>query len=535
MKRFANLLYNLVLTPSRNRKLDYLTAYLKETPDPERGFALGALTGGLAIHTIKSGALRDIILERVDPELFAISYDYVGDLAETIALMWPSKKEGTLPSLSELIHALTTETKQELMRILPEWLDHADETERWALLKVITGNMRIGLSEKLAKTAVASLREHVSIEDIEELWHGLEPPYAQLFDWIEQRSERPAVSHALLFRPMMLSHPLEETDQAQINPQDYAAEWKWDGIRAQIAGDGIETRLFSRSGDNITDAFPDLLDGADFRGVLDGELLVMKDGKVAPFNDLQQRLNRRTVSVKMLQDYPVSMRLYDILFDGEEDVRPLPFLERRERLEAFLKKNPHPRFDISSLVPFSSLGELADVQRELRNRPELQQTEGFMLKRKTSPYLQGRIKGNWWKWKRDPLNVDVVLMYAQRGHGKRSSYYSDYTFGAWANDNGEQKLLPVGKAYSGYTDEELLKIDRWIRNNTTQRFGPVREVKPELVFELAFDGIFESARHKSGVAMRFPRISRIRWDKPVAEADTVDHLKNMIGAIRVDK
>lgn len=528
MKRFAELLYHLVLTPSRNRKLELVSNYLKETPDPDRGYALGALTGGLTIHTIKSAALRDVMLERMDPELFAISYDYVGDLAETIALMWPTTKDEKLPTLSDIIEALTTQSKSEIKATLPHWLDDADDKERWALLKLITGNLRIGLSEKLAKTAVANLAPHVNIDDIEELWHGLEPPYTALFDWIESKAERPAVSHALLFRPMMLSHPLEAADQTQINPDDYAAEWKWDGIRAQLAGDGKEVRLFSRTGENISGAFPDLLHNVHFNAVLDGELLVMKDGKVAPFNDLQQRLNRRTVSVKMLENYPVSMRLYDILFENGEDLRALSFLKRRMRLESFVKNSPHPRFDLSSLVPFSSLGELGEMQRDLRQRLDLQQTEGFMLKRKTSPYLNGRIKGHWWKWKRDPLNVDVVLMYAQRGHGKRSSYYSDYTFGAWANDNGQRKLLPVGKAYSGYTDEELLKIDRWIRNNTVQKFGPVREVKPELVFELAFDGIFESTRHKSGVAMRFPRISRIRWDKPAVEADEIDNLKQMI-------
>ena len=493
MKAFADLLYKLVLTPARNRKLELLTQYLKTTPDPDRGYALAALTSHLTMKTVKSAALRDVLLARVDPTLFEISYDYVGDLAETIALMWPGQAgpghaEGTLPSLTTIVEILTTETKLEVLKCIPHWLDRGDETQRWALMKLITGNLRIGLSEKLAKTAVANLAEHVSIDDIEELWHGLEPPYTALFDWIDGRSEKPDASSAVLFRSLMLANPLEHGDMAQITPETYAAEWKWDGIRVQLSGNGAEQKLFSRSGEDIGAGFPDLLGNLQINGVLDGELLVMKDGKVAPFNDLQQRLNRKTVTPAMLKEHPVHMRLYDILFDGAEDLRALTFMQRRARLEQFAALHPDPRLDVSELVNFSSVEELGETQKILREREDLLQTEGYMLKRKDSPYLSGRQKGHWWKWKRDPLTVDVVLIYAQRGHGKRSSFYSDYTFGAWDMDEqGMRVLVPVGKAYSGYTDEELLKIDKFVRNNTLARFGPVRTVKPEMVFELEFD------------------------------------------------
>ncbi len=541
MKAFADLLYKLVLTPARNRKLELLTQYLRTTPDPDRGYALAALTSHLTMKTVKSAALRDILLARVDPTLFEISYDYVGDLAETIALMWPSQAgpshtepsqaEGDLPSLTTIVEILTSAPKLDVLKSIQHWLDCGNETQRWALMKLITGNLRIGLSEKLAKTAVANLSDHVSIDDIEELWHGLTPPYTELFNWIDKRGDRPDASNAILFRSLMLANPLEAGDMAQITPETYAAEWKWDGIRVQLSGTGEDVKLFSRSGEDISAAFPDLLQHLNINGVLDGELLVMKDGKVAPFNDLQQRLNRKTVTPAMLKDYPVHVRLYDILFDAAEDLRPLTFMQRRARLEQFAALHQSPRLDVSTLVEFSSVEELGETQKILRERDDLLQTEGYMLKRKDSAYLAGRAKGHWWKWKRDPLTVDVVLIYAQRGHGKRSSYYSDYTFGAWdVDDEGKRVLVPVGKAYSGYTDEELLKIDKFVRNNTLARFGPVRTVKPDMVFELEFDGIFKSARHKSGVAMRFPRIARIRWDKPANEADTVENLRKMIAS-----
>jgi DNA ligase-1 len=259
----------------------------------------------------------------------------------------------------------------------------------------------------------------------------------------------------------------------------------------------------------------------NFHAVLDGELLVIRDTIVAPFNDLQQRLNRKTVSAAMRTEFPVGIRLYDILFDGDTDLRPLPFDTRRRRLEEFVAREHPALMDLSPLIKFElhhELGLLRDGAREAA-------IEGLMIKRGDSPYLAGRPKGLWWKWKREPLSVDAVLMYAQRGHGKRSSYYSDYTFGVW-NEAGE--LVPIGKAYSGYTDTELAYLDKWIRNHTTARFGPVREVEKEIVFEVGFDAAQRSTRHKSGVALRFPRILRLRTDKPAAEADQLEAVKALI-------
>jgi DNA ligase-1 len=324
----------------------------------------------------------------------------------------------------------------------------------------------------------------------------------------------------------MLAHPIEDEDWAGLRPEDFVAEWKWDGIRIQIASVRHEVRVFSRAGDDISSGFPDVVEAFHGRhGVLDGELLVVESGQVKPFNDLQQRLNRKSVTERMIQEYPAYVRLYDILFDGPEDLRPLAFIQRRQRLEDWFTRARPAAADVSEIVAIESFEALKALWSAAREKG----IEGLMLKRRASPYLAGRPKGHWYKWKRAPLTADCVLMYAQRGSGKRSSFYSDYTFGAWrqGEEDGEE-LVPVGKAYSGFTDEELLRLDRWIRNNTVERFGPVRAVKPELVLEVAFDAIQPSNRHKSGIAMRFPRIHRIRWDKPAKEADRLATLMKMM-------
>ena len=318
----------------------------------------------------------------------------------------------------------------------------------------------------------------------------------------------------------MLAQPLEAGDLDALDPRDYRAEWKWDGIRVQLVARGGVRRLYSRSGDDIGRAFPDILAELPDSVTLDGELLVMRDGEVAPFNDLQQRLNRKAPNATMLRDHPAAVRLYDLLREGNEDLRGLPFIDRRQRLATWYGDAPRPRLDLSPLVLFDSWQEL----RALRDGARERGIEGVMLKRADSLYVAGRPKGPWFKWKRDALTIDAVLMYAQRGHGKRSSFYSDYTFGAWQGDS----LVPVGKAYSGFTDEELRRLDKWVRDHTTNRFGPVREVTPGLVLEIAFDSVHRSTRHKSGVALRFPRVHRIRWDKPFRDADTLATIEGLM-------
>jgi DNA ligase-1 len=520
MIAFAALLERLVFTPSRNAKVALLRRYFATAPDPDRGIGLAAITGDLSFTAAKPGLIRELAASRVDPVLFEWSYDYVGDLAETVALIWPAAPGTTEPpGLAEIVETLETAPKSALPGLVAGWLDAADASSRLALLKLITGGLRVGASARLAKIALAEIGG-VTADEVEEVWHGLTPPYTELFAWLEGRGPKPDPADAPVFRPPMLAHPLEPADLAVLRPADWRAEWKWDGIRVQLVATAGGQRLFSRGADDISAAFPDILAAMQFRGVLDGELLVLRDGVVAPFADLQQRLNRKVVSAAMLQRFPAAVRLYDLLFDGEEDLRALPFDQRRERLEAWYAREHPPRMDLSPLIRFQSLEELS----VLRDGARAASIEGLMLKRGDSPYLAGRVKGQWWKWKRDPLTVDAVMMYAQRGHGKRSSFYSDYTFGVWRGD----ELVPVGKAYFGFTDAELGFLDRWIRNNTVARFGPVREVAKELVLEVAFDAVQLSNRHKSGVAMRFPRLARIRTDKPAAEADRLETLMALV-------
>jgi DNA ligase-1 len=412
----------------------------------------------------------------------------------------------------------------EVPGLLAKWLDRLDATERWALLKLLTGALRVGVSARLAKTALANWSGK-PLAEIEEIWHCVEPPYAELLAWLSGQGPRPEIGTRATFKPLMLSHQIEDRELAGINPADFVAEWKWDGIRVQAAHHGGEKRLFSRTGDDISGAFPDVVEALPEGVVLDGELLVMRGGEVAPFNDLQQRLNRKSVTPAMLKSHPAHIRLYDMLIEGGEDLRPLPFVARRARLEAWHAAHTPPRTDVSAIVDFGSIAELEALWTGARETG----IEGLMLKRRNSPYIAGRPKGHWYKWKRAPLLFDAVLMYAQRGSGKRSSYYSDYTFGAWRDgESGAPELVPVGKSYFGFTDEELKQLDGFVRNHTVEAFGPVRQVEPKLVFEVAFDSVHRSSRHKSGVAMRFPRIHRIRWDKPAEEADRLDTLKAMI-------
>ena len=528
MKAFSTLLDRLTYTPARNGKLLLMRNYFLATPDPDRGYALAALTGDLPVDFPLRRVLSEIGESRFDSDLFRMSRDDVGDTAETVALIWPATVvQGEAPRLHEIVAALSKAGRGGHAALLTHWLDRLDATGRWALLKFLGGAPRVGVSARLAKQAVADAFG-TSVDGIEEIWHGLQPPYGDLFAWLEQKAERPSLSMAPIFRPLMLAHALEDDDWNTLNLEDFAAEWKWDGIRVQVASKGGMTRLFSRTGDDIGQAFPELADHFRFDAVLDGELLVVRGGEVAPFSDLQQRLNRKSVTRAMVTNHPAHVRFYDALEIGGEDLRGLAFTARRQRLEAWHAAHGTAFSDLSEILHFASKEALKARWEATREEG----IEGLMLKRRDSPYLAGRPKGHWWKWKRAALTADCVLLYAQKGAGKRSSFYSDYTFGAWVERDGEAMLVPVGKAYSGFTDEELVKLDRFIRQNTVDRFGPVRSVTPKLVLEIAFDAIQPSTRHKSGIAMRFPRISRIRWDKPAQEADTLDSLKALITAVR---
>src|SRR5216683_1376801 len=498
MNRFAQLLDRLAYEHGRNAKLHLMTEYFRTAPDPERGFTLAALTGALSFPHAKPGIIRALIAERTDPVLFELSYDYVGDLSETVALMWPrppaAGASSDPPMLSGVVAKLATLGKTELPGQLARWLDALDETGRWALLKLVTGGLRIGVSARLAKMAVAALGDE-NPDAIELIWPSLRPPYAELFAWVEGFGEKPVGRDPAPFRPVMLAHALEEADLLPLDPKAYV-----------------------------------------------GELLIVRDGRVQSFNMLQQRLNRKIVTPKLMAEFPAHLRVYDLLVEGGEDLREKPFLERRARLEALVERLADPRIDLSPLVGFSSWQELAAARKNPAAAgagADAEAVEGVMLKQCAAAYVPGRPRGLWWKWKRGPALVDAVLMYAQRGHGKRSSFYSDYTFGVWRSGPDGDELVPVGKAYFGFTDEELVKIDRFVRRNTIDRFGPVREVVHErdkgLVLEVAFEGLQRSTRHKSGLAMRFPRINRLRWDKPPGEADRLETLERMLQRIEAGR
>src|SRR4249920_3816623 len=377
MNRFAELLDRLAYEPGRNNKLRLITDYFRRTPDPERGWALAALTGALNFQHAKPGVIRALIAERTDPVLFELSYDYVGDLSETIALMWkgrdqvdasPCHQEHDDLQLSAVVKALSSLGKSDLPAQLARWLDQLDETGRWALLKLVTGGLRIGVSARLAKTAAAAIGDK-DPHEIELLWPGLRPPYVELFAWLEGRGEAPTNRDPAPFRPAMLAHAMEDGELGALDPSEFLGEWKWDGIRVQaVAGvdehGQIVPRLYSRTGEDISGSFPDLIEALQLPAAVDGELLVVRDGRVQSFNVLQQRLNRKAVNARLLSEFPAHLRAYDLLAQDGEDLREQPFVARRARLEALIAKLGTARIDISPLLRFADWDALTAARAD---------------------------------------------------------------------------------------------------------------------------------------------------------------------------
>lgn len=547
--QLADLLDRLSFTPSRNAKLALMERYFRAAPADEAGYALALMTGELDVPAIKGAALRDLVRTRVGDTLFNLSYAYVGDLGDTVALIWPGAdeddaREVEIGSLAELLARMRSLSPLEVFPFVDRFLSGVGSVERWMFVKLVTGStLRIGVSARLAKMALGQAfgRE---VDDIEKVWSAFDPPYEELFAWLRGEVVEPETGSEIFFHPLLLAHPLEGRDLEAEEASDFWAEWKWDGIRVQLASDGEGgRRLFSRTGDDLSKAFPEIIEAASsLRGVVDGELLIRQENlgivpeglpagifpDIAPFASLQKRLGRKTVSSRLLTELPAILCLYDVLHDDEEDLRDEVLGVRRRRLEGMFEANDLEKagFRLSPLIEFETWDELASLRSQAREWD----VEGFMLKRRDSKYVPGRPKGLWYKWKRDPLLLDAVLLYAERGHGKRSSFFSDYTFGVWSGDEaGEGEIVPVGRAYSGFTDEELTRLDHWVREHTTERFGAsVRALEPELVVEVAFDAVQRSTRHRSGVAMRFPRIHRIRWDKPAKEADTMRSVRGFL-------
>jgi DNA ligase-1 len=526
MKRFADLYTALDSTTKTTEKVEALANYLSAVPPAEAAWAVYFLSGRKPSQVVSAPKLSAwaVELAGIPAWLFDESYDAVGDVAETIALLLgPSTSSSDRP-LDEwverwLLPLRGMELEQQRTTIRQAWAE-LDARQRFVWNKLLTGAFRVGVSQQLVVRALAEL-SGLDPAGLSHRLMGEWTPTPEFFAHLLARDT--AASEISRPYPFILAHPLEGDPAALGEISGWRAEWKWDGIRAQLIRRAGQSFIWSRGEELITDRYPELQalcsalpDGT----VLDGEILPWKDGAVLPFASLQRRIGRKSIGRKLLQEIPVILMAYDLLELGGEDMRSQTFDSRRLRLEQLVQRSAPPGLLLSPALATDSWEELARLRDESRAR----NVEGLMLKRRDSPYRVGRQRGDWWKWKVQPYSIDAVLIYAQPGHGKRASLFTDYTFAVWDGD----KLVPVAKAYSGLTDAEIRQVDTFVRGNTLEKFGPVRTVKPELVFELGFEGIQRSARHKSGIAVRFPRMLRWRTDKSIAEADTLETIRALL-------
>ncbi|SDR76205.1 DNA ligase-1 [Gillisia sp. Hel1_33_143] len=529
MKQFAELIRTLDSTNKTTLKVEALTHYFKIAAPKDKVWAIAILSHRRPPRPVNTTLLRQWASElaNIPAWLFEESYHIVGDLAETIALIVPASSSSSDKSLTQFLQEIielkkkSDEEKKEYL--FSNWRD-LNYYERFVFSKLITGSFRIGVSQKLMTRALSKATE--IDEDIlaYKLMGNWEPSKISFDQLILQENEEDYLSKPY---PFYLAYAVENDVKDLGDVSDWSAEHKWDGIRSQVIVRNNELFVWSRGEELVTDKYPEFqaFVGTLPNGtVLDGEILPFPDNEIGTFNDLQTRIGRKTVSKALLKKTPVILKAYDILEWEGKDVRELAFSERRKILEELYSKvkNEDIPLHLSEKISFNSWEEVA-IERD---RAREERSEGLMLKRLDSPYLVGRKKGDWWKWKVDPLTIDAVLTYAMRGHGRRSNLFTDYTFGLW--DEEKKELVTFAKAYSGLTDEEFRKVDAWIKKNTLDRFGPVRSVTPHHVFEIAFEGVAASGRHKSGVATRFPRILRWRKDKKIEEANTVEDLKALI-------
>jgi len=530
MKHFAALFRALDSTTSTNAKVAALADFFSTAPEPDRLWTIALLSGRRPKRAVTATRLREWAAERagIPLWLFEEAYPIVGDLAETIALVLPEPEAGGTDRgladwMAEILALREMDDAARKARILAAW-EEQETTERFLFNKLITGGFRIGVSQKLMTRALA---QATGIDE-PELAHRL------MGDWVPERTSFEALvladdPQAAQSRPypFYLAYALEGEPTDLGDPGDWLAEWKWDGIRGQLVLRGGAHHLWSRGEELITDRFPEFSRAVDFLPegtVIDGEVLAWAGDVPLPFQALQKRIGRKTVPKKLLREAPAHMLAYDLLEEGGEDLRALPLAERRARLAALLSALPADvPLSLSPPVEFDDWAALAKQREGARDA----HAEGFMLKRLDAPYGVGRKKGDWWKWKVDPLSVDAVMVYAQQGHGRRANLFTDFTFAVPGEDGA---LVPFTKAYSGLTDAEFRQITAWVRRNTLQRFGPVRQVPAEQVFEIHFEGIQKSARHKSGIALRFPRMARWRRDKPVEEINTLADLHQLLEA-----
>lgn len=525
MKHFAQLISSLESTNKTNAKIDAIVNYLENAPDNDKLWFLALFTGKRPKRPVNTNYLKQWALEITGlPEwLFVESYTSVGDLGETLSLILPAPEHHIEKTLSEWMGELlelkdkTEEEKKQY--VLQSW-NGLDYTERFIFNKLIGGSFRIGVSKKLLINALSKyseIEQNQLMHSIMGKWNFDEVNFQDL---IEGTNINPDNSKPY---PFCLAYPLEKEIEDLGEISDWQFEYKWDGIRGQLIKRNGEVFIWSRGEELVTPQFPELketLENVEGDFVIDGEILAVKNDEVLNFNELQKRLNRKNITKKMMEEIPVQVFAYDMLEFKGEDLREKPLSERRKMLEDLLVQNQNTKISLSQIIQAENYKEL----KEIREKSREINSEGLMLKQKKSIYHSGRKKGDWWKWKVDPLTIDAVLVYAQKGSGRRSSYYTDYTF---AVKNGDT-LVTIAKAYSGLTDKEIMEVSRFVTKNSIEKFGPVRTVKPELVFEIAFEGIGFSSRHKSGVALRFPRIVRWRRDKTADEIDELEEVKKLI-------
>lgn len=525
MKHFAELISTLESTNKTNAKIDAMVHYLNTAPENDKLWFLSLFTGKRPKRPVNTNLLKQWALEIIQlPEwLFLESYSSVGDLGETLSLILPPPENDIQKSLSqwmtELIH-LKDQTDEEKKRYVTESWNGLDYTERFIFNKLIGGSFRIGVSKKLLITALSKYSDIDSSQLMHSIMGKWNVDEMNFDDLITGTNINPDNSKPY---PFCLAYPLEKETQELGKPEEWQAEYKWDGIRGQLIKRNTEIFIWSRGEELVTPQFPELVTALEHipgNFVLDGEILAVNDDEVLNFNELQKRLNRKTITPKMLREIPVKVFVYDILEFNDEDLREKPLSERRKILENLIETYPVEHIKISESVPFKNWDDLIAIRENSREN----NSEGLMLKQKNSHYHSGRKKGDWWKWKVDALTIDAVLIYAQKGSGRRSGYYTDYTFAVKKDD----QLVTIAKAYSGLTDKEIMEVSRFVTKNSLEKFGPVRTVKPELVFEIAFEGIGFSNRHKSGVALRFPRIVRWRRDKKADEIDDIEEVKKLI-------
>ncbi|MEO5683854.1 MAG: ATP-dependent DNA ligase [Chitinophagaceae bacterium] len=526
MQLFIDLVNVLGTSTKTNAKLDALSAYFSLAADADKVWVIAIFSGRRPKRIVNAGYLQQWCIEiiQIPTWLFEESYHTVGDLAETIALLLPEKNTAQQPQtlswyIEKFIHLQKQEESIRKAFIIDSWMQMNKE-ERFVFNKLITGGFRIGVSQKTMVNALArtiKLDASVIAHRISGNWDPVTTSFTQLLS-----EESVSLDFSKPY-PFYLAYALEEELETLGQPQLWQAEWKWDGIRGQLIKRNNELFVWSRGEELMTDKFPEyhvLKDMLPDGIVLDGEIIPSLEKKPLPFALLQTRIGRKNVTKKQLQETPITFFAYDVLEYAGKDYRDMPLQERRKALEEIVAQTNHPSLIISPVIEYTAWAELASIRFASRDMG----AEGLMLKRKDSPYLAGRKRGDWWKWKIDPLVIDCVLIYAQKGHGRRSNLYTDYTFAVKDGD----KLVTFTKAYSGLTDKEFAQVDNFVKRNSLEKFGPVRTVKPELVFEIAFEGIAASARHKSGVALRFPRMSRWRKDKKPDEINTLEDLKKML-------